>query len=280
MKNTPWSLFVVLLLLACEPEPLPVDGVPAPEKTVVIGSQNLPTEFIAISVTENFNALEGGTEDDFEELIQTLLLDGLDLSVEVADSSYTLNEINQTGVYVANDVPEIVGEIYTLSFLNPFNDESVTASVELLPFIGFDSVNIYIEETPFDSLVNVVMRVEDPPGPNWYMINVQLINEDFDFNTRPFTELLTDSVSTGSMIDYEFRVFFRDYAPGDTVMVSMANISKGYYDFLELRGTRRGFVGSLGEPITYPTNVENGLGYFHMHIPDVRFFFPGLIEDE
>ena len=276
MKNILWSLFLALIISACEPDPLPVDGVPSPEKTVVIGSQNLPSEFMAISVTENFNALEGGTEDDFEELIQTLLLDGLDLTVEVADSSYLLNEIDQTGVYVANGIPEMVGEIYTLSFLNPFNEETVIASEKLLPFIGFDSVNIFIEETPFDSLVNVVMRLEDPPGPNWYMINVQLINEDFDFNTRPFTELLTDTVSEGSVIDYEFRVFFRDYEPGDTVMVSMANISKDYFDFLDLRGTRRGFVGSLGEPINFPTNVDNGLGYFHMHIPDVRIFLPGL----
>ncbi len=276
MKNILWSLSVLWIVSGCEPEPLPVDGVPAPEKTVVIGSQNLPAEFLAVSVTENFNALEGGTDDDFEELIQTLLLDGLDLSVEVANTVYPLTEITQTGVYVANEVPEIVGETYTLSFLNPFNEESVVASAELLPSIGFDSVNIYFEETPFDTLVNVVMRVQDPPGTNWYMINVQLINDEFDFNTRPFTELLTDSIPEGSTIDHEFRVFFRDYTPGDTVLVSMANISESYYEFLELRGTRRGFVGSLGEPINYPSNVDNGLGYFHLHIPDVRIFLPDL----
>ena len=280
MRKVFWCCMILFIFSGCEPDPLPVDGVPLPEKTVVIGSQNLPAEFMAISVTENFNALDGGTQDDFEELVQELLLNGLDVSVEVADTAYTLTEIDETGVYVGSDVPQITGEIYTLNFVNPFNEEPVIASAELLPSIGFDSVNIYIEETPFDTLVNVVMRIEDPPGPNWYMMNVQLINEDFDFNTSPFTELLIDSIAEGSVIDYEFRVFFRDYSRGDTVLVSMANISEDYYNFLDLRGTRRGFVGSLGEPITFPSNVDNGLGYFHLHIPDVRVFLPGLQDIE
>lgn len=270
---------LAFVLIACLPDPLPVRNVPIPDNTVVIGSQNLPEQFLAIAVTKNFDALEGGREDDYEALIRSLLIDSLVITVEVVGELFELQNPD-SGLYVGTDVPEIPGEIYTLSFENPFNDGHVTASAELLPFIGFDSVDIFIETNEFDTIVNVGLKLQDPPGPNWYMSNVQLINEDFDYDVNPFTELFTDEGQDGELIEYAFRVFFRDYEKGDTVFVSLANISQDYYEFLDLRGTRRPFVGSLGEPINYPTNVENGLGYFHMHIPDVRIFLPGFNNED
>lgn len=265
----------LVILSACLPDPLPVDNVPIPENTVVIGSQNLPEQFLAIAITKNFNALDGGREDDYEVLIRSLLIDSLDISIEVMNESYDLINVD-SGLYVGTDVPELPGEIYTLSFENPFNERPVEASAELMPYVGFDSLEVFIERSEFDTIVNVSLRLQDPPGPNWYMSNVQLINEDFSFNVNPFTELFTDEGFDGELLNYDYRVFFRDYAPGDTVLVTLANISQDYYDFLDLRGTRRPFVGSLGEPINYPANVDNGLGYFHMHIPDARVFLPGF----
>lgn len=266
-------IYLMAMLSGCVPDPLPVDNVPVPENTVVVGSQILPEQFLAVAVTRNFNALDGGREDDYGELVASLLVNNLDLTVEVADEVYQLDN-SAFGLYTGEDVPRLTGETYTLAFENPFNQELVRASAELLPFVGFDSVGIFVEINEFDSIVNVSMKLQDPPGPNWYMSTVQLINEEFDFNVSPFTELFTDEGQDGELMNYDYRVFFRDYAPGDTVLVSVANISQDYYDFLDLRGTRRPFVGSLGEPINYPTNVENGLGYFHMHIADTSMFLP------
>ncbi|MEP2024561.1 MAG: DUF4249 family protein [Reichenbachiella sp.] len=270
---------LLIVLSACLPDPLSVDDVPIPENTVVVGSQNLPEQFLAIAITKNFNALDGGREDDYEELVSSLLIDSLDVTIEVLGESYELDNI-ELGLYVGTDIPQLPGETYSLSFENPFNQNPVRASAAMLPFVGFDSVGIFVEINEFDSIVNVSMKLQDPPGPNWYMSNVQLINEEFSVNVNPFTELFTDAGQDGELINYDYRVFFRDYAPGDTVLVTLANISQEYYDFLDLRGTRRPFAGSLGEPINYPANIENGLGYFHMHIPDVRIFLPGFDNSE
>lgn len=264
--------FSCILLVSCLPDPLPVDNVPVPEKTVVIGSQNIPDEFLAISLTQNFNALEGGTENEIDSLIQALAIDDLTITIEVAGENYAL--INaQFGIYLGTDIPEIPGEFYTLNFDNPFNQKPVVATSQLLPSVGFDTLGVRLEETPFDTLVNVDLTFTDPPGPNWYMFNVQLFNEEYDIQDIPFTELLEDSEFDGQTLDYSFRVFFRDYVDGDSIFVSMANINKEYYDFLELRNDQRFLLlDGLGEPINYPTNVENGLGFFHLHIPDVRVF--------
>lgn len=279
MKRSRLYIALVLTaLIGCVPDPLPVNNVPVPENTVVVGSQVVPEQFLTIAITENFDALDGGREDDYEQLFLSLLVDSLELSVEVLDETYDL-ENAAPGIYLGTDVPQYPGELYTLSFENPFNQQPVSATAELQSFVGFDSLGIFIEETEFDTLIHVGMKLQDPPGPNWYMSTVQLINEDFDFNVNPFTELFTDEGHEGELFEYEYLVFFRDYAEGDTVLVSVANISQEYYEFLDLLGTRRPFSGSLGEPINYPTNVENGLGYFHMHLPDVQVFLPGFDEE-
>ncbi|MEQ9592814.1 MAG: hypothetical protein RLN86_09460, partial [Cyclobacteriaceae bacterium] len=59
--------------------------------------------------------------------------------------------------------------------------------------------------------------------------------------------------------------------PGDTVLIQLANVDKGYHDFLQVRkDSRFNFSDFLGEPVNYPTNVVGGLGWFTLHFPDVR----------
>ncbi|MGL4598052.1 MAG: DUF4249 family protein, partial [Bacteroidia bacterium] len=59
----------------------------------------------------------------------------------------------------------------------------------------------------------------------------------------------------------------------DTIAVTISNISKGYYEFLSAFKRSGSFVNQLsGEPINYPTNVENGYGYFIAHYPSISFF--------
>jgi hypothetical protein len=260
------------VLVGCLPEPLPVKNISLAEKTVVIGSQNVPGEFLAVSLTENFNAFFGGDESEIDLLLQELLIDSLEVEIEVAGDNYLLDNA-EPGLYLGTDIPKITGELYTLNFVNPYNDYPVTATTPLLPAVRFDSIAVSIQETQFDTLVNVSLKLTDPTGPNWYMFNVQLFNEDFDKQETPFTELLDDSDFDSSEIEYDFVVFFRDYVEGDSIFVSMANISEDYYDFLTLRKEQRFLLlDGLGEPVNYPTNVENGFGFFHMHIRDVRIF--------
>ncbi len=269
-----FTLYIVvsLVLVGCLPEPLPVKNISLAEKTVVIGSQNVPGEFLAVSLTENFNAFFGGDESEIDLLLQELLIDSLEVEIEVAGDNYLLDNA-EPGLYLGTDIPKITGELYTLNFVNPYNDYPVTATTPLLPAVRFDSIAVSIQETQFDTLVNVSLKLTDPTGPNWYMFNVQLFNEDFDKQETPFTELLDDSDFDSSEIEYDFVVFFRDYVEGDSIFVSMANISEDYYDFLTLRKEQRFLLlDGLGEPVNYPTNVENGFGFFHMHIRDVRIF--------
>jgi hypothetical protein len=58
-------------------------------------------------------------------------------------------------------------------------------------------------------------------------------------------------------------------------LILVASISKNYYDFLD--AYKKGnslFSQILGEPINYPSNIENGVGVFTAHIP--KFYFLDL----
>ena len=66
----------------------------------------------------------------------------------------------------------------------------------------------------------------------------------------------------------------------DSLMILLSNISEGYYSFLMSRERSGNFLAeATNEPINYPSNVENGLGYFNTHYPSLRFFDLKALKD-
>ena len=109
------------------------------------------------------------------------------------------------------------------------------------------------------------------------MINVQEVEQedlvDNLLNPRAFTVLMDDAGFNGQTYSERFRVFPRDYQPGDTIAVSLSNIHEDYYEFMKLRiDNRFSIVEFVSEPVNYPSNVIGGKGYFNLYVPDVRFF--------
>ena len=128
-----------------------------------------------------------------------------------------------------------------------------------------------------DTLAQITYSLDDGRERNFYMINVQEVErEDFIenlLNPRAFTVLLPDDEFNGQFFEERFRVFPRDYQPGDTIAVSLSNISEEYYEFMKLRiDNRFSIVELVSEPVNYPSNVLGGKGYFNLYLPDVRFF--------
>jgi len=54
----------------------------------------------------------------------------------------------------------------------------------------------------------------------------------------------------------------------DTLVATVTNISKAFFEYIESRG--RSNSSFLSEPVSFPSNVVNGLGYFNLHFPSVR----------
>jgi hypothetical protein len=268
-------LLATLLLLSCLPEPLPVDDIPKLETKIVVSSQIIPNTGLVVFVSRSIGALDAGDDSDPENLVAQIAISDAVVTLSVNDNLDTLQNLGN-GLYgnIILDWQNNVG--YTLT-VNTTSLGSVSAITRLLDFVSFNEVSATIFDNGFDSLAQISYRLTDPKGENYYMINVQRFRSSQELsslvNPRIFTRLFDDKAFDGEEKAETFNVLFQEFSEGDSIAVSMANISKSYYDFLKVRSDNRfSFVEFAGEPINYPTNVQGGYGFFNLHTPDVRVF--------
>lgn len=271
----PLLLLILSVLGGCIPDPLDVDNVPSLQPKIVIGSQVIPGQGLMIYVTRSIGALEASWGSELAPLLQQIAIDDALVTLSYDDRVDTL--INQAfGVYVGASDAVVAGKSYTLRVKSPQWGE-VQATALAPQQVFFQSVESSLYLTGYDSLARIRYSLLDPPEPNWYMINVQKISAttpvDRYLNPRVFTRLVQDTAFNGQQFQEEFNVIFQNYTEGDSVLVTMSNISPEYFHYLWLRNdSRYSLAGFASEPLNFPTNVQGGYGYFNLHIPDVRVF--------
>lgn len=280
---TIWAVFfaVGIFVTGCLPEPLEVTDIPTVKPQIVVSSQIVPDQSVMILLTKTIGALDASDDSDPEELIDQIAVNDAVVVLSGPQSVDTLIFL-ENGIYGGVAIPFQIGEEYTLNVFSESLGE-VSATTVVKPQIAFTEVEAELYYNGFgDTLAQITYSINDPEVANWYMLNVQEV-ERIDavenlINPRAYTKLLEDADFNGENFSQQFRVFPRDYNPGDTIAVSLSNISREYYDFMKLRiDNRFSFVEFLGEPVNYPTNVIGGKGFFNLYVPDVRIF---VFEDE
>lgn len=263
-------------LVSCLPEPLEVKNIPAVRPEIVVSSQIVPDQSLVILLTRTIGALDASDDSDPEELIAQIAVNDA-VAILTGPSGVDTLTFLGNGLYGGVFIPFQMGERYTLNVVSASLGE-ISATTVVKPQVLFETVEASLYTNGFgDTLAQVAYTLNDPEVQNWYMLNVQEV-ERIDatenlINPRAFTKLLEDTDFNGGEFNQQFRVFPRDYKPGDTIAVSLSNISREYFDFMQLRiDNRFSFVEFLGEPVNYPTNVVGGKGFFNLYIPDVRFF--------
>ncbi len=277
-----WGKYLFLLLLplvcGCLPDPLPVNYIPVVQPQIVVSTQIIQDQSLVVLLTKSFGALDASDDSDPEELLDQIAIDDAKVTITGPSGSYELQTLDR-GVYGGLIIPFADGEAYTLRVVSESLGE-VTAVTNVKPFVAFDDIKAELFFNGYDdTLAQITYHLSDPAEENWYMLNVQEVErEDLIenlINPRSFIRLLDDRNFHGVKYGETFRVFPRDFIPGDTIAVSISNISKEYYDFVELRVENRfSFVEYLSEPINYSSNINGGKGFFNLYKPDVRFFVP------
>ena len=267
---------IYVLLISCLPEPLAIDGLPVVKPQIVVSTQIIPDRSLVVLLTKTFGALEGSDDSDPEELLRQIAVDDAVVVIKGPSRTDTLLNIGY-GFYGDVIIPFEAGEEYNL-YISSESLGEVTAKTTVKEQIQFDDIEAGLYFNGFgDTLAEVSHKIIDPPGKNWYMLNVQEV-ERVDIvenllNPNSFMRLHDDVDFEGDELKETFHVFPRDYNPGDTIAVSLSNISSDYYDFLKLRVDNRfSLVQYLSEPVNYPSNIIGGKGFFNLYIPDVKFF--------
>jgi hypothetical protein len=269
-------LLMIVFIGACIPDPLPVEGLPTVKPQIVVSTQIIPDESLVVLLTKSFGALDADTNTDPETLLNQIAVNDAVVTITGPSGTYTMNFLS-LGFYGGIEIPFEANEEYTLTIKSPTLGE-VHATTTVKPQITFDDINASLYFNDFDdTLAQVTYQFEDPAGKNYYMINVQEVEqEDIVQNTlnpNAFTKIMTDEAFESSTFAETFRVFPREFDPGDTIAVSLSNIHGDYYDFIEKRiDNRYSFIEFLGEPVNYPSNVIGGKGFFNLYLPDIRIF--------
>jgi hypothetical protein len=279
-KQIPILIVVIalgsILFSSCIPDPLEVRGVPGMKPQIVVSSQILSDQSLVVLLTKSFGALDASDDSDPEELLDQLAINDALVIITSDQGIDTLNFIGN-GVYGGLTTTLQSGQRYSLQVASPSMGE-VSASTLVKDQVQFEEIEADLIFNGFDdTLAQVTYKINDLPGRNFYMLNVQRIRQENLqeqlLNPRAFVRLITDEAFDGTEYSERFRVFPTDFSDGDTLAVYLSNISEEYYRFMKLRVDNRfSFVEFLGEPINYPSNVTGGKGFFNLYIPDVRIF--------
>lgn len=272
-----YNLCLLLIFFGgCLPEPLDVDGLPVVKPQIVVSSQIIPDQSVLVLLTKTFGALDASNDSDPEELLKQIAVADAVVTITGPGGTFELESLDN-GLYGGLPVEFVEGEEYTLRVTSESLGE-VSATTKVMPMVSFDDIKAMLVYNGYDdTLAQITYRISDALEENWYMLNVQEVERadivENLINPRAFTRLLEDREFNGETYQETFRVFPRDFVPGDTIAVSLSNISKEYHDFMRLRlDNRYTFVEYLSEPVNYPSNVVGGKGFFNLYVPDFEMF--------
>lgn len=271
------AITIAFTYTACIPDTIDIDVTPAdPElciASVVVGNNS-----IVIGLTRSYSPLESSPDEDTlsDDLVEQILVTGAIVTISHGTDTDTLYELSP-GIYASVTVPIIEGETYTLRAKDPQMGLEVWAATIMQASVALDTVYPNIVRTAADTMVYMHIRLTDfPVMENYYVVNfVKKVQGDttFDINSifaAGSNEVLTefelydDNSFDNGVIDKDVHIWSATQT--DTIAVTVSAITKGYYEFLTaMKRSSSVFNQLTGEPITYPTNVNGGHGYFTMH---------------
>jgi hypothetical protein len=277
-------LFCTGVLLSCEPQPIPIT-LDNPPLKLVVSSQIIPDRIMLVALSRTFSTLEGASQLDSltEEFLDKILVQNAVVTISYQDKSDTLRMVSP-GIYASINTLQTDFGIYTLYAHDPQTGETISATSVMQPVVRFLRVEPDLVYADGEVEVDISYSFRDDPAVrNWYLVNfykkVSLSGDRLDishyFGRGSNEELEFDLISDENLKDPEYSALrkLKEVEATDSIAVSISNISKGYYDFLTLYKRAGNVITRIsGEPITYPTNVVNGYGYFTTHKPDIRFF--------
>ncbi|MGZ5245112.1 MAG: DUF4249 domain-containing protein [Bacteroidia bacterium] len=277
IKNAFVIIFAALLMFSCRPNDIEID-LPKHQPKLSIFSQVIPDQVILVTVTKSFNSLEPADNLKGDSaFIDQLMVSNAIVTVSFGGRTEVL-ENTSPGVYVSTSILQVPNETYTLEVKDPATGLSCSATSVMLPRISFDEAKTVTKINSFDTTITLEYSLTDMLGKdNYYLVSYTPFHRRNQGVRNPFLsitptqntfQLLSDKLFTSNQYQGKLEL---DAAKGDTVAVSLVNISEEYYKYLVVyQKSGKVFNQITGEPIDFPTNVKNGYGFFTTHNPDVR----------
>ncbi len=280
MKNFKSNIFFIgllsMLFINCKPKALEID-IPQEEKKIVIASMNPIDGIFLVFATYSYSALAGDTVG-LENYNQFLVKDA-DVSISYNNEVKKLKMI-APGVYYGFDIPTFYDIEYKLEVQDPTTNSVINARSYFSKKVKFDTISISQSEKDTSVYeIDYSLVDKEPDKRNWYMldfINLQgylniledtslitSISSIADFFKNDKLYLIDENRFDDNIIQEKIKVANGYFSKGDILIVTVSSISEGYYNYLEAEERAGNLISSfISEPVSYPTNVDGGYGYF------------------
>lgn len=278
---------MLFIIQGCVPEGIDINVKPS-EPRIAVASQIIPQSFIFVTLTKSFSPLEplatGGAVDS--TAFNKFLVTNAFVTVSYNNQIDTLHMLTP-GIYISTTILLANYNTYTLNVIEPNSGLQTSAVTTMLPQVQFDTVYPVIIKNPTDTVVKIKYVLRDNPNEeNFYVVNYILkqpskganldISSYFSKGSNKILstfDLLNDASFTDNLLTKESIL---KVGSTDSIAVEIANISKGYYEFLTAFKRTGNILNALEtEPIHFPSNVQNGYGYFNAYYPNSRIFYLG-----
>jgi len=281
-------IMMSILIISCT-KPLEID-IPQTKPKLAIFSQIIPNQIVAITVTRSFTALTDiASSTSPDNSLKGVLVSRALVTISHNQITDTLKKLTD-GLYGALNISLIAGENYELNVWDSTSGEHINSFAKVLPIVE-DSLKINVTRNVSDTSYSINIKMKDNPAlDEYYYFNVSnlgkndLLNQASTFfstvNSNRNFILTTDKEAINGFVQKEYlsgsnTENLLTSTNKDSVSIVVASISKDYYDFLNAYQKGNSFFAQIfGEPINYPSNINNGVGIFTAHLP--KFYFIDL----
>jgi hypothetical protein len=270
-------------MASCKPGEMDL-VMPKSEQKVVLSSQYVNGGMLVVSLTKSFDA-GSSPKINFDstgvKMDERLLISDAEVWISSGGFKKQLLAIDK-GVFALEENILQDGMMHTITVVQN-GREIASASDNKMPFVSFDSVSVYRSGSASSSVL-VEYRVKNQVGAKQYFVVNYFTKKEKD--TIPALpdpafiakRMLEQNVSFDLFTSDDFQNgFYRvnktvssNYT-SDTLVLSLSNVSEGYYRFLQAQKRAGSLFNQMrGEVINFPSNIRGGYGYFQLSEPDIR----------
>jgi hypothetical protein len=286
----PQSLFLLLsaatLLYSCEPKPLSINmkqGAPL----LTVTSATAEGGNLLVSASYSASTLQSLIDSSSGNIVipKDLLLENgiLTLSTAGKDSD-TLSALSP-GVYGRMGLKLTEGASYTLNVYSPEKGLVGMATTTYYSQPQVEVLQPELKRTGIDTSVYLNIGLGNTAPDDHYFISYSTSSslrrrssfnrEDIFASLASFTTRQLVLLNGADIRDGKITKSVQLQAkPNDTLLVHVGKIDGAYYSYLSAYKKAGAFVNQFtGEPITLPSNVVKGVGYFSMSVPVRKIYY-------
>ena len=273
-------LFLWLLLYQCELIEIPLDVEPAEEK-MSLSSLLIGDSGILVSVSKSFSPLSGTSLTQLQENpVEALFVSRGNVQFKSNGNTILGEKFNDVpGFYFADFSSLALGDSLEISVYDSVSTQQISARTKIMPSVAIDSIRFRTAtENTFLDTLKLYLSDPDTTQINYFVVHIYRSSSFLNvLNNTDSLFVQSDSLlqisSIFSDIGMDSTLITRAYtiekkSSNDTLIAVLSHIEEGYFRFLDARKRNEdGGGGIFNEPINFPSNVENGYGYFSAHNP-------------